>query len=119
MNQPKVIIVEDEHIIALDLKLTLMKNGYEVLDIVHSGEKAIEKIQLMKPDLILMDIQLQGELSGIEAAFEINKLNTVNIVFMTGNADLVNSNKKIDGRTTLLKPIAEFELLDTVKKELE
>ena len=63
-----ILVVEDESIVAKDIQVCLRKLGYEVIGICSSGEDAIEKALEMKPDLIMMDIMLKGELSGIQAA---------------------------------------------------
>ncbi|MFH0787091.1 MAG: response regulator [Pseudomonadota bacterium] len=67
MDKKKIVIVEDEAIIALDLKSNLERLGYTVLATVNSGEKALELIEQDQPDLVLMDIILQGKMDGIEA----------------------------------------------------
>ncbi len=70
MNKAKILIVEDEAIIAMEIENQLQSLGYEVTSIVDTGEKAIEKAESDKPDLILMDIRIKGEMDGIEAAEE-------------------------------------------------
>lgn len=70
-NIHRILIVEDEFILAMNLKENLEWLGYTVVDIVDSGETAIEKATELRPDLVLMDIKLRGEIDGIEAAGEI------------------------------------------------
>ena len=65
------MIVEDESIIALDLHLKLKKMGYQVAAVVRFGEEAVEKAAAMRPDLVLMGINLAGEMDGVEAAAQI------------------------------------------------
>ena len=75
MADVKILLVEDENIEALDIKLTLESFGYEVPYIASSGEEAVEKALAIMPDLILMDIILKGNSNGIEVASKIKKLN--------------------------------------------
>ena len=71
-NMIKILIVEDETIVALDTQSTLIKLGYEVTDIVTSYEEALLSFSKNKPDIILMDIFLKNSLSGIDIAKKIN-----------------------------------------------
>ena len=121
MNGPKVLIVEDEHIIALDLKMRLESKGYYVYNIVSKGEDAVKIAQANIVNLILMDIMLQGKIDGIDAAQKIREKEKIAIVFLSGNSDLLNSqrlkNAKPDG--TLKKPISDWELFETIDKVLK
>lgn len=87
-NKNKILIVEDENIIALDIKTRLTKLGYLVTEIVNSGEKAVEAALKLKPDLILMDISLKGKMSGIDAGIEICKYISVPIIYLTAFFDV-------------------------------
>ncbi len=73
MPKTKILIVEDEAITAMDLQKSLKRLGYDAPAIVPSGERAIKKAEELKPDLVLMDIELQGAMDGIEAAGMIRK----------------------------------------------
>lgn len=68
MADIKILLVEDESIEAMDIKRTLESFGYDVPAIVSSGEEVLEKIDELKPDLVLMDIVFKGELDGVECA---------------------------------------------------
>ena len=68
MNPPSILITEDEIMVARDLEQRLHKFGYQVADIVDTGEEAVQKAALLHPDLVLMDIRLNGEMDGIAAA---------------------------------------------------
>ena len=84
----RILITEDERIIAEDLKLTLQSFGHEVIEVVSTGEKAINIALQTKPDLIFMDIKLAGVLTGLEAAREIVKVFDVPIIFCSAYCDM-------------------------------
>ncbi len=81
------MIVEDESIVALDLRMRLGAMGYTVSAMVASGEDAILKLATTRPDLIIMDIRLQGEMDGIEAAEAIGAQYDIPVVFLTALND--------------------------------
>lgn len=89
MNGPKIriLIVEDEKIIGLDIKNTLERIGYEVINIVKSGEAAIDLTGELKPDLVLMDIMLSGGITGIDAAEDIRRKFNIPVIYLTGLTD--------------------------------
>lgn len=108
----KILIVEDEMIIAEDISLTLQKLGYEVLDVVPTGEKACNRIAENLPDLVLMDIKLRGKIDGIETARRIIKQYDIPIVYLTANADIATYEeaKLTAPYGYLIKPFKEREL---------
>ena len=83
----KILIVEDETIVALDTKSTLTKLGYEVVDIVTNYDDAISSFLDKKPDIILMDIFLNNSLSGIEISKKINEISNTPIIYMSAYCD--------------------------------
>ncbi len=87
MKKIRVLIVEDEPIIAADLEDRLIAMGYEVADQCSSGEEALRLLQRENADLILMDIQLDGALDGIETAQKILEKNLLPIIYLTSNTD--------------------------------
>jgi DNA-binding LytR/AlgR family response regulator len=89
----KILIVEDEILVATDIQESLESLGYNVQYVVDTGLKAIEAVEKELPDLILMDINLKGEMTGIEAAKIISKNNDVPIIYLTANADIDTVNK--------------------------
>ena len=95
----RILIVEDEFIIAEDLKLTLQNFGHEVVSIVSSGEKAIDYADKFTPDIIFMDILLDGEINGIDAAIKIREKYTIPIIFCSAYIDKVTQKE-----TTQVKP---------------
>ncbi|WP_433832018.1 sigma 54-interacting transcriptional regulator [Flavobacterium anhuiense] len=112
----KVLIVEDEFIVANDLQLILKHAGYIVTGIAVSAEEALENITKNKPDLILLDIFLEGEQSGIDLA---KKLKTENIAFVylsaNSNQTILEEAKKTDPYGFLVKPFREKDLLVTLE----
>ena len=89
----KILIVEDEILVATDIQESLESLGYAVVGIADTGLKAIKAVANELPDLILMDINLKGEMTGIEAAKLISKDNDVPIIYLTANADIDTVNK--------------------------
>lgn len=112
MKRPKIMIVEDEWIIANDIKNCLVELGYMVTSIVATGEAAIKQAGQDSPDLILMDIMLKGEMNGIEAAKEINNRYDIPIIYLTAydNQYLVEQAKQTRNSGYLLKPFKDREL---------
>jgi len=88
MNPPSILITEDEILVARDLERRLHKFGYQVADIVDTGEDAVQKTATLHPDLVLMDIRLSGEMDGIAAAMQIRSAHKTPVVFVTAHADL-------------------------------
>lgn len=82
-----ILIVEDEHIVAMALEKALRGMGYVVTGITDSGEGAIEKSKQSHPDLVLMDIRLKGEMDGIEAAEEIQRRMDIPVVYLSAYGD--------------------------------
>ncbi len=112
-----ILIVEDELLIAENLSYKLEKLGYKTVGIVCSGADAIERAGEMKPDLILMDIVIKGEIDGIEAAGIINQELDIPIVYTTAYADdeTLQRAENTDSYGYLLKPFKERELHATIK----
>ncbi|PIY10752.1 MAG: DNA-binding response regulator [Flavobacteriaceae bacterium CG_4_10_14_3_um_filter_33_47] len=88
MNQPtKILIVEDEMIIAANISLQLTSLGYEVTGIIPRGEEALLHIEQQQPDIVLLDINLKGKIDGIETAQIMQKSFDIPIIYLTANAD--------------------------------
>jgi two-component system, cell cycle sensor histidine kinase and response regulator CckA len=83
----RILIVEDERLIALDLQRRLTRLGYTVVGIMASGPQAITAAYQLQPDVVLMDIRLQGEMDGIEAALRIQADRPVPIIYLTAYVD--------------------------------
>ncbi|MCX5855026.1 MAG: response regulator [Deltaproteobacteria bacterium] len=87
MEGKRILVVEDEKIVALDIARKLEKLGYSVNAMVSCGEAALESIQGDRPDLVLMDIELDGEMDGIQATAQIQSIYDIPVVYMTAYAD--------------------------------
>jgi len=119
-EKTKVLIVEDERIIAHDIESKLTQAGYKIVGVSISGEDAIKKASKLKPDLVLMDIVLKGKKDGIQAAKNIRINNNIPVVYLTAYMD-----KKILSRVKnsspfgyLIKPFDERELRVTIEMAL-
>jgi len=117
----RILIVEDEPIIATDLHFELDKLGYEDVQIVDSGEDALATINSEKYDLILMDIQLSGQLDGIDTAHQIQKLEDIPIIYLTSNTDNKSFGraKLTSPRAFLSKPFRSIDLRHAITLALE
>ena len=120
MSQPKIVVVEDEGIIAKSIKNMLKGLGYEVPAIVSSGKDAIKKAAETKPDLMLMDIVLEGDMDGIEAAKQIRARFDIPVVYLTAYADeiAVRRAKVTAPYGYLVKPFNERELHAAIEMAL-
>ena len=87
MAKAKILVVEDEGIIAKDIRNSLKSLGYAVLAVAFSGEEAVEKAAETHPDLVLMDIRLKEDMDGIEAAREIRARFNIPVVYLTAYTD--------------------------------
>jgi PAS domain S-box-containing protein len=108
----KILVVEDEQIVALELKDRLTHMGHQAVGLVSSGEEAVASVAQQAPDLVLMDIKLQGEMDGIEAARAIRRTTDVPVVYLTAFADdlTLNRAKVTTPYGYILKPFQDREL---------
>jgi len=113
----KILIVEDESIIAMEIESRLQKLGYEVVAIAQAGQEAIAKVKELHPELILMDIFLKGEMDGVKATEAIRKEFEIPIVYLTANTDeqTFQRAKVTEPFGYLLKPFEERELHTTIE----
>jgi DNA-binding LytR/AlgR family response regulator len=120
MAKVKILVVEDESIVAKDIQNSLKKLGYQVPTTVSSAEKAIEEVEENRPDLILMDIMLKGQMSGIEAANVIKERFGVPLIFLTAYADdnTLSKAKITEPYGYIIKPFKEKELQTTIEMAL-
>jgi PAS domain S-box-containing protein len=115
-----VLIVEDEPVNAAVIEHQLKKLGYSVAGIATSGEEAIELAQSTKPDVVLMDIHLEGQFDGVEAAVAIRKKSGVPVVYLTGNSDeeTIERARTTEAFGYLHKPFQEREVHSTLQLAL-
>lgn len=106
------MVVEDEAIVAEDLRQTLTELGYEVPEVIHSGEEAVDRTGVEIPDLILMDISLAGGVDGIKAAESVHARYDIPVIFLTSHSDYDTFNRSIltDPSAFLLKPFDSIHL---------
>lgn len=111
-QRPRLLIVEDERIVAMSLRKQLQNLGYEVLGVVSSGEDAILCAAEMQPDLVLMDIYLEGAMDGVEAAGVLRSRYRLPVVYLTAysNKDILERAKITEPFGYVLKPYEEREL---------
>jgi PAS domain S-box-containing protein len=120
MESAKIMVVEDEGIIAQDIKNCLENLGYSVPEVVFTGREAIEKAGIIRPDLILMDIVLKGEIDGIETAAEIKSRYSIPIVYLTAYEDdkTLKRAKLTEPLGYILKPFEERYLRSSIEMAL-
>lgn len=117
---PKILVVEDENIIAMDIRYTLRNLGYDVCGVVSSGEESVEKASSMNPDLILMDIKLKGNVDGVSAAQKIQSRQNIPVLYLTayGDENTLNRLDKTKPFDYIHKPFEERELQFKIKTVL-
>lgn len=117
MEKLNIFIVEDESIVAKDIQNNLIKLGYNVLGIANNGKDAIEQIQQLNPDVVLMDIMIKGDLTGIEVAEQVKKTINVPVIFLTAYADesTLSRAKVTEPYGYILKPFKEIDLHSTIE----
>ena len=113
------MLVEDEFIIAADLKNRLEDMGYHVVAIVSSGQEAMEAALKYRPHIVFMDIRLKGKMSGIEAARLIQAKAPIHFVFITAQTDEDTQTfiDELPHSRMISKPIFDVDLMDAVKDE--
>lgn len=120
MAGPSILIVEDECIIAADLAIRLRRSGYHVSAMVRRGDEAIAIARDSRPDLVLMDIRLQGEIDGIAAAQAIRRSSDVPILLLTAHSDPTTIQRAADAGPfeLILKPFDGRELRERIEVAL-
>ncbi|MBP1658083.1 MAG: multi-sensor hybrid histidine kinase [Bacteroidetes bacterium] len=120
MSQASILVVEDEHIVAKDIASRLTRRGYRVVAIAATAGEAVEEAGRHRPDLVLMDIMLKGDVDGITAADRIRDLYGLPIVYLTAYADdsTLQRAKVTDAFGYILKPFEERELSITIEMAL-
>lgn len=113
----RILIVEDEHIVAMGIKKMVKSLGYTVTGVASSGEDAISKAESTFPDVVLMDIMLKGDMDGVEAAGEIRERFDVPVVYLTAYSDnkILERAKKTEPFGYIVKPFDEKDLHSSIE----
>ncbi|MFZ2448432.1 MAG: response regulator [Syntrophobacteraceae bacterium] len=117
MNPCHILVVEDEAIVAMDLEDRLTAMGYRLAGVTVSGERALELVRHQRPDLVLMDIRLQGDMDGIETAEEMRRQFHVPVIFLTAYSEdaTLERLKLAEPFGYILKPFNDRELKSTIE----
>ena len=121
MDKVQVLIVEDEAIVSMDLRYKLEALGYSVPAEIRSGEEAVAAASRLRPDLVLMDIRLSGEMDGIDAAAQIRGQFDVPVVYVTAYIDeaTLERAKATEPSGYILKPFDDAKLQATVEMAIQ
>lgn len=119
--EPRALIVEDEALIAEELRERLSGLGFSVIAAVDSAEEGVAIATSQRPDLVLMDIRLRGEKDGVQAAAEIRQRVDVPIVYLTAHSDrrTVERAKATEHDGFILKPFHRRELQSTIEVAMQ
>jgi two-component system cell cycle sensor histidine kinase/response regulator CckA len=119
-SRAKILVVEDERIVAEDIRRSLKKLGYDVCGVVSTGQEAIRKAIQLRPDLVLMDIVLRMHMNGIQAAAAIHEKIDVPVIYLTAYADsdTLEKAKQTEPYGYLLKPFENRELQTAIEMSL-
>ncbi|KXS44290.1 MAG: response regulator receiver protein [Methanohalophilus sp. T328-1] len=117
MKKSRILVVEDEAIVAMVIKRRLQDLGYIVSGVASTGKDAITKVEGTFPDLVLMDIRLKGDMDGIEATKTIKDRFSLPVVYLTAHSDDVTFKKakETDPDGYILKPFTEKDLSTTIE----
>jgi CheY-like chemotaxis protein len=120
-DSKSILIVEDEMVLAMSMESVIETMGYRVFGIAISGEEAIKLAEEGCPSLVLMDITLEGEMDGIEAASQIIEKCNIPVIFVTGYSDEITLNRldAVDHCGALQKPVDEYTLKLSVENALK
>ena len=113
MNKIKILVVEDEIIVAKDIASSLEDAGYQITDIVGNSGAAVESFRTTRPDIVLMDINIEGDENGIQTALTMKGIEDIPLIFVTALADdvTVEKAKLAMPSAYIVKPFNERELV--------
>lgn len=119
-EKASIIVVEDETIVALDIKRRLEKLGYRIIGLASTADQCLGLVEKTKPNLVLMDISLTGSMDGIEAAEILHKRFLIPVIFLTANSDKSTLQRAslAEAYGYILKPFSERELASTIEMAL-
>lgn len=114
------MVIEDESIVSKDIQHSLKKLGYNVVGAASTGEKAIELAAELKPDVVLMDIMLKGQMTGIDAAEQIKSTMSVPVIYLTAYADegTLAKAKVTEPYGYIIKPFKEIDIHTSIEMAL-
>jgi len=120
VEQAKILVVEDENIVAMDIQNSLKSLGYAVPAVVSSGEDAIKTAADTYPDLVLMDIVLEGRMDGVQAAEQIHGRFNIPVVYLTayGDEKMLQRAKMTEPFGYIIKPFKQRELRSSIEVAL-
>lgn len=121
MRGARILIVEDERIVAADLEQQLRQDGYQVLGVAQSGEDAVRLASDLLPDIVLMDVRLHGAMNGVDAAQEIQQTTGAPIIYLTAHADVFirDPSRMQQPNLCLIKPFLASELRAVIDTALD
>jgi DNA-binding NarL/FixJ family response regulator len=121
MGKARILIAEDEGLVAMSTRTLLEEIGYEVTGIAGTGEDALEQAGRDRPDLVLMDIKLKGSINGVDAARRMKEQLDLQVVFLTGYSDDKTKEQAMDIRPAgfLVKPTGADVLHETIENALK
>jgi two-component system, response regulator PdtaR len=120
----KLLVVEDEAIVAIDIRHKLEAFGYSVTDVVSSGEEAVSSVSRKMPDLVLLDISLKGSMSGIDTALIFAERFSLPVIFITAHSDNITFTKALEVRPYgyIVKPFIERDIrfsIEVVRQRMD
>lgn len=113
----RIIVVEDDHILALVQTKFIERMGFEVIASVTNGRDAIEAVKELKPDIVVMDVRIDGDMDGVETMQEIQKFSDVPVIYSTGNSEsaILERAKSTNMKGFFVKPVNYNELEQLIK----
>lgn len=116
MNKIKILIVDDEILIAEDLKDILFSLGFENIDLAHDKSEAIAKLKLLNPDITLLDIRMEGDLDGLEIGDYINSYNKIPFIYITAHSDVAMIKQIVKTKPSgyITKPFKKSDLFAAI-----
>lgn len=117
MRKTRILIVEDNPIVAEDLKTKLIHLGYEITETAYSGEEALASVEKIRPDIALMDIRLGEGMNGIDTAFKLKENHALSVIYLTAHADndTISKAKVTEPYGYIVKPFDETELKSIIE----
>lgn len=115
-----ILVVEDNMLLTFVYEMQIRKLGHRLLAKIPDGNSAINAVNELKPDLIIMDIFLEGDLDGIETMEKIRQFSKVPVIYITGNSDKYHTIRaeKTNYADYLIKPVSNQDLLHSIKRAI-